>query len=238
MQTPAIAQVEIRVIETDPPSPSTLGHWEPFHLRIGYETDRAVRIYVGAFLGARRLPSMTSASPSYEAGAGEAEVWVAFTDPARVDRIVVRAHADGKDLARAEVPVSLTWTGITPPVPRRPADWVGRLQDHAQRHISDEYAAYRNRPGSWLAQGLVLLLPWATPGYLVLQIVLLRRYRGSWRLASAVPAVPMAGVLIYTILAMAAGSNVFPLVWLLASFFACVSLLGLMALHRLVEGAS
>jgi hypothetical protein len=88
-----------------------------------------------------------------------------------------------------------------------------------------------NRPVSWW-ENLIFLLPWAVPGYVILQIRLLRRYREGWRRAAAVPIVPMAGVLIYTVYAFQAGSNLFPLVLLFTSPFALMYLLGLMAIRR------
>jgi hypothetical protein len=230
---PAAGEVRIQVIETDPPTPSTLGHWEEFHLHIGYETDRAIRIYVDAFFGHQRVPSINGGSPLYEPGNGETDVWVAYTEPARVDKIVVRAEDKGTRVAQAELPVELTWTGIKQPNSRLPASWVERFRVENERRHKAEYTAYMNRPTSWW-EHLVFLLPWAVPGYVIVQITLLRRYRDGWRLAAAVPVVPMVGVLIYTAYALFAGSNLFPLVLIFTSPFALLYLLGVVTVRRLV----
>jgi len=230
---PAAGEVRINVIETDPPTPFTLGHWEQFHLHIRYETDRAIRIYVDAFFGNQRVPSITGGSPLYEPGSGETDVWVAYTDPARVDRIVVRAEDKGTRVTQTELPVELTWTGIKPLTPRHPAAWVERFRVENERRYKADYTAYMNRPVPWW-EHLIFLLPWAVPGYVILQIRLLRRYREGWRRAAAVPIVPMVGVLIYTVYAFQAGSNLFPLVLLFTSPFALMYLLGLMAIRRVV----
>jgi hypothetical protein len=233
-QQTVAGEVRIHVIETDPPAPATLGHWEQFHLHIGYETDRPIRIYVEAFFGNQRTPSMTGGSPLYEPGSGETDVWIAYTEPVRVDKIVVRAEDKGTRVTQAELPVELTWTGIKSLTPRHPAPWVERIRVENERRYQAERQAYMNRPEPWWENALFFLLPWAVPGYFIVQIALLRRYRGGWRYAAAVPAVPMAGVLIYTVFALLAGSNLFPLVLIFVSPFALMYLLGLMAIRRVV----
>jgi len=230
----AAGEVRIQVIETDPPTPSTLGHWEQFQLHIGYETDRAIRIYVDTFFGNQRIPSINGGSPPYEPGNGETDVWVAYIEPAQVDKIVVRAEDKGIRVAQAELPVELIWTGIKQPRSRLPATWVERFRVENERRHKAEYNAYMNRPVSW-REHLIFLLPWAVPGYVIVQITLLRRYRDGWRLAAAVPVMPMVGVLIYTAYALFADSNLFPLVLMFTSPFALLYLLGLAALHRVVQ---
>ncbi len=233
----AAAEVRLQVLETDPPSPATLGHWEPFHLRIGYDSDRTIRVRGDAFLQDKRVTSISSGSPRYEPGTGEAYVWLAFTEAARVDKVVVTAEDDvtRKPLAQTEVVVELTWTGIKQPeAPRARASWVERLRAENERRSKAESAAYMNRPVPWWEGVLFFVAIWAGPVYLVLQVVLLRRYRGAWRLAVAVPAVPMTGVLIYTVYAYQAGSNLFPLVLIFTSPVALLYLLGLMVARHVV----
>jgi len=233
----AAAEVRVQVLETDPPSPATLGHWEPFHLRIGYDSDRTIRVRGDAFLQDKRVTSISSGSPRYEPGTGEAYVWLAFTEAARVDKVVVTAEDDvtRKPLAQTEVVVELTWTGIKQPeAPRARASWVERLRAENERRSKAESAAYMNRPVPWWEGVLFFVAIWAGPVYLVLQVVLLRRYRGAWRLAVAVPAVPMTGVLIYTVYAYQAGSNLFPLVLIFTSPVALLYLLGLMVARHVV----
>ncbi|HJT21939.1 MAG TPA: hypothetical protein VJ746_15785 [Nitrospira sp.] len=238
MQELAAAEVRIHVIETDPASPSTLGHWEQFHLHLGYETDRNIRIYVDAFTGNTPVPSINGGSPLYEPGRGEAHVWVAHTQPVRVDKLVVRAEDRGTRVAQIDIPVELTWTGIKQPATRQPAAWVERFRAENVRRQRAEYVAYMNRPVPWWEHALFFAMAWAGPGYVILQIALLRRYHGRWRRAAAVPVVPMIGVLMYTVYAFQAGSNVFPLVMIFVSPFALLYLLGLIAIHRVTQGTS
>ena len=231
------AEVRIQVLDTDPPSPATLGHWEPFHVRIGYDSDRTIRVRGDAFFQGKRVTSISSGSPRYEPGTGEAYVWLAYTDAARVDKvgITVEDEITHEPLAAGEIPVDLTWTGIKQPAAPRPhPDWVERLRAENERRSKAEMAAYRNRPTPWWEEALFFAVAWSVPGYLVLQVVLLRRYRGGWRVAAAVPAGPMTGVLIYTVYAFQAGSNLFPLVLIFTSPFALLYLIGVIVVRHVV----
>ena len=51
------------VIETDPVSPTTLGHWHRFSVHFGYETDRPMRVHGKAYRQAREVTSITGGSP-------------------------------------------------------------------------------------------------------------------------------------------------------------------------------
>jgi hypothetical protein len=62
------------------------------------------------------------------------------------------------------------------------------------------------------------------PGYWVLQIMLARRYRGGWRIAALAPLAVMVPLLIYSGVALAAGSNLWPLFMILVSPIAFVYL--------------
>ena len=71
----ACAEVRMQVIETDPPSPATLHHWEEFSLRIAYETDPPVRIRAYPYFSGKPVPGMTSGSLRHGPGRGEALFW-------------------------------------------------------------------------------------------------------------------------------------------------------------------
>lgn len=219
VSAPARADVHVKVTETAPASPATLGHWEQFYLRIAYEADRPIRIRAEGYAGDKPLASMNSGSPRYEAGKGEAMFWIAYTRPARVDRIVVTAEDDktGKPVAQVDGSVDLTWTG-QPVVNARPKpDWVTRLQADRDRRHSAEMKEYAERPTPWWTTLLVYAAVWSVPFYFIAQIVMLARWRGGWRIAAAVPAVPMLFVVGHAIFAFAAGSNIFPIVLIFTS---------------------
>jgi hypothetical protein len=64
----------------------------------------------------------------------------------------------------------------------------------------------------------------AIPGYFLLQAALTFWTSGGWRKATLVPAVFMVPVLAYTVLALAAQSNLWPLPLLLSAPLACLYL--------------
>lgn len=64
------------------------------------------------------------------------------------------------------------------------------------------------------------------------QIVALWRLRGGWRVAAAVPAVPMTAVLGHAILAYRAGSGLFPLFLIFTSPPALIYLAVVLLIRR------
>ncbi|MFZ0738774.1 MAG: hypothetical protein WA002_01220 [Candidatus Acidiferrales bacterium] len=233
---PAItsADVQLRVLATDPPSPAVLGYWEDFSMRIGYTSDRPIRVYAEAYAGGRRVTQMTSGSPIYNAGTGEAFFWLAFIKPQHVDTIVITAM-DGHSetpLAQTGVASDLTWTGVKSATRRAPADWVTRMQAEQSRREKAAFAANMNRPVQWRTSAIFLVVMLSIPTYFILQIVLLWRMHDGWRKVVAIPVVPMAIVVAYTIYAYLDGSNLFPLVLIFTSPVALIYLLVIVGVKR------
>jgi len=81
---------------------------------------------------------------------------------------------------------------------------------------------------------LLQLIFWAVPGYFVLQGLALWRLEGVWRLAGALPllaALPLAG---HALIALSAGSNLWPLLLIFFAPLGLLYLLGLLAAHWLL----
>ena len=76
--------------------------------------------------------------------------------------------------------------------------------------------------------GLAVML--CVPGYFVLQAALPLRLRGAWRKASLVPLVGAIPALLHAMTALAAGSNIWPIIFVFFSLLACLYLIGLLAL--------
>ena len=81
--------------------------------------------------------------------------------------------------------------------------------------------------------GLFVML--GVPGYFALQAYLLYCLRGGWLIAAAVPLVPMAAVVAYTVHAFNKGSNWFPLVLIFTAPIVFVYLLVVFGLWRLLR---
>ena len=209
----ALAEVKVQVLETDPPSPAMLGKWENFYIRVAYDSDRPIRVRAYPYYGGKEVPGMSSGSYLYPAGSGEAMYWIAYVTPAQVDRLVVRAEEDrsGKPIAQTEFAVSLKWTGNQPAATRARPEWVTHMNAEQAQRQKEAYNAYMNQPQPWWVTALFTAVMWSVPLYFAGQIVALWRLRGGWRIAAAVPAVPMALVLAHAVYAFFAGSNLFPL---------------------------
>jgi hypothetical protein len=69
-----------------------------------------------------------------------------------------------------------------------------------------------------------MLAGWSIPGYFILQIYLFLRSRGRWRTAVALPLVGTVPLIAYTLYALMAGSNLWPLMLLFSMPFAFVYL--------------
>lgn len=231
----ACADNQVQLLETDPASPATLGYWGNFYRRIGYTSDRPIRVRAEAFSGGRRVTQMTSGSPLYTAGTGEAFFWLAYTSPQHVDTIEITASDDrtGSMIAQTSIPVNITWTGVRSDTSRVPADWVTRMRADESRREKAAFAANMNRPAPFWGSLIFFLVMWSIPAYLVLQVILLWRLRDGWRKAVAVPVVPMLAVIAYTIFAYLDGSNIFPLVLIFTAPFALVYLLVILGVRRL-----
>lgn len=85
--------------------------------------------------------------------------------------------------------------------------------------------------------GLVIML--GVPGYVVLQWILARRWKGGWRIAALAPLVIMIPVLGHALLALAAQSNLWPIFVIFTApvaFAYLVALIVLWAGVRWVQG--
>ncbi|HTR35699.1 MAG TPA: hypothetical protein VMH80_07360 [Bryobacteraceae bacterium] len=228
------ADVRLQVLATDPQPTAVLGRWEQFSLRIGYTSDRPIYIRAQPFFAGKAIPARNSGSYLQPHGTGEALFWFDFTEAERVDTVLITAESKkGSTLARISIPVQLTWTGKANDTIRKRADWVERLEtDQHERVQSQSYSPMNGVLGVLLA-GIGFAAMMTVPGYFVLQGVLLVRYSGGWRKAAAAPLILIVPALIYTVFAFLKGSNLFPIVLILASPFAFFYLLILLIVHRL-----
>ena len=76
----------------------------------------------------------------------------------------------------------------------------------------------------WLIGELLIL---AGPVYFFLQLLMAVRYRGRWLVLSLVPLLLMMPLGVHAGMAFTAGSNLWPMLLILAAPVACIYLLGL-----------
>ena len=213
------------IVDADPASEATLAAREPLYLRIAYDSDIALRFQAAGFvdgLEARDTEAMNIA-PAYPPGRGEAVVWVSYDAATRIDEIRVTVFdASWKKLDTLTYPIDTHWTGVMPKAWRHPAEWASRLST-AQQSMRDQSSPASAAGDSGLGL-LVMLAGWSIPGYFILQIYLFLRSRGRWRTAVALPLLGTVPLIAYTLYALMAGSNLWPLMMLFIMPFAFVYL--------------
>lgn len=223
----------VRVLELAPEAGSSLVPRERVFVRLAYESDQPLRFQASARDGeGAYLPEQEfNPAPLHPAGSGEALAWLAFRAPVALDELVVTvSDAQWKELQRVPVEHTLRWSGATARRERTPPAWVGPLRE-SELALTQAQMPRPSAFGAALGSALALLLAASLPLYLVLQVLLVRAWRGGWRKAALVPlalSVPLAA---YTLFALLAGSNLWPLAALFLTPLACLYLL-LLALAR------
>ena len=199
----AHAATEVQVVETWPSGDDvTLARNQKFYLRLAYDTDNPVGIWVTPYFQGE--PVNVGSSPSQtHSGRGETFVWFFFMQGGReVDEVRVTA-GDG---STADTPVVAVWHGhvaggseAAGPQAQQPA-WVAEMSARAEAAQEQAYGESMSRPTSAgdmaLVSGFMVamlglgLFGFAAPAWGVW------RWRGGWRIAAAVPAAIMAFVVL------------------------------------------
>jgi len=206
------AETAVRILSTDPVSPAKFGEWADLALRVGYDSSQSVIISAEPLYQGQPIPAMTGGEAHVAAGQGEILLWFAYTRPQRIDAVTVIARSiNGKFLTQTNLPVELAWSG-RPAAPRARAEWVQRLKTEQQNRARIETEALSRTPLTQIMDLVAEAMMLAVPGYFLLQIVLLWRLSGGWRKAAAAPLLPMGAVVVYTVYALADGSNIAPIV--------------------------
>jgi hypothetical protein len=225
--------VELAVVDRDPPAGSDLGLGSPLSVRVHYKSAVPVRFRLeGRLHGKAVAASMLNPAPLYPAGEGEAIAWIAYRQPGSIDEVVVRALDDAwKPLASLSMPVLIGWSGDIPH--RHRAQWVVELNGVQQDMASRAMKAHKNDDGGILFS----LFPVAVLAYFALQPWTIKRFESGWRMAAFLPLIGTVPLGLYTIIAFAAGSNLWPLLLILCTPFATLYLLGLAAVRAIVRAS-
>lgn len=198
----AYAGTTVRVVETWPSGDDVaLGRNQNFYLRLAYDTDKPVGIWVAPYFRGKRVNVGTSPSQTYS-GSGETFGWFFFMQPGdEVDEIRVTA-GDG---STENTPVVVTWSGHVlagseaAAAQAQPA-WVVDMSARAKAAQDQAYRAQMSKPvsagdmalfsGFMLAMLALGLLGFAAP------VWGMWRWRDGWRIAAAVPGAMMAFVVL------------------------------------------
>lgn len=231
---PVAAQVALDIDRSDPTLTSMLALDRPLYVAVHYRSEIPLRLRVQAYYGGENVDDGLKSNPTvlYPAGSGTGLAWIAFDRPARVDRIdVIAMDDDWNPISVRPVRTSLRWTDDIVGKPAAPS-WVVKL--HA--YEKELAAQYRPKGGSSMRDlfysAITLFAFAALPLYLVLQPLAYSRFAGNWRLAAMAPLLVMAPVAAFTACAFFSGSNLWPLIAILAAPFAVIYLAGLFAAQR------
>jgi hypothetical protein len=242
----AHAGTTVRVVETWPSGDDvTLARNQNFYLRLAYDTDKSVGIWVAPYFRGKRVNVGSSPSQTYS-GSGETFGWFFFMQSGEeVDEIRVTAGDGSTD----NTPVVAIWRGhvvggseAANPQAQQPA-WVA---DMSARAKAAQDQAYRERMSRPLSAGDVAL----ASGFMLAMLALglfgfaapawgMWRWRGGWRIAAAVPAAMMAFVVLRIMIGVArdpTSHNLWPFEILQAGALSVVVMVMLLVARKLSGG--
>lgn len=223
--------IRIRVSAADPASGGRLAPRDTLYLRISYDSPVPLRFRAEGFSGETAVTGAAyNPAPVYPAGKHEALVWISYFGPAHIDEVRIGAKdAAWKPLRSLSYPVAAEWAAGAPRHER--AAWAAELSDRQQAMTSSAMAATDGSDG--LGSFLVALAAASIPAYVCLQLFMVFRYSGGWRVAAGLPLVGMIPLALYTLVALAMGSNLWPLMLLFLTPPAFLYLVGLLIVRLL-----
>lgn len=237
----AQATATVRVLETWPSGDDvTLAHNQNFYLRLAYDTDKPVGIWITPYFHGEKVNVGSSPSPRYS-GSGEAMGWFFFFQPGdQVDEIRIKA-GDG---SFGNTPVVATWyghvvAGSEPASAQDQPEWVTEMNARAK---ATQDQAYREQMSKPVSAGDVALLN----GFMLTMLVVglagiaapawgMWRWRGGWRLAAMVPAVMVVFVILRIVIGTAidpTSHNLWPFEILMVSALSLAVMVVLKVAHK------
>lgn len=200
---PQPAQLTFQVTAQDPAEGGTLPPGERLFLRIDYQSQVPVRFWAEGYRqDVLQKQAVVKRTPPYDAGQGEALVWLSFSEPIRINAVRVTAYdLAWQELATLTVDTTVTWEGVASGTPRQPAAWVAPLQKHHRQVFDTALDPLPAKPDLFFDVFLVISII-SIPCYLLLQVHMLRRYRDSWRRYAAAPLLPLVPLGLYTLIGL------------------------------------
>lgn len=214
-----VFSINVELIDTSPKSPAVLNQDEALYIHIHYKSNQPLRFQASAKELDKAITDGARFNPSqaYPAGEGEAIAWIAFDKAARIDTITVTVYnANWQPLQTKSMLFSALWeTGKTGKL-HSLAPWVKNLNEVQQASVG------KQEPLTFGSIILVQLLFLSVPVYWLLQMILIYKWTGSWRKMACIPLIISLPLLGYTLFALYADSNLWPLMMI----FICPFLLG------------
>lgn len=228
----AQASVTLELLEIDPRAATELPPERALYGRIGYVSDRPVRLSLQPFRDGKRVTddAISSPSPLYPPGRGEGMQWFAFRAPQYIDEIRAMARDErGAIVAEASLRRELTW--LNGARVGAPAAWVAELRAADDALARSAAAAHDSSSGGgWLfVQALFLSVPLA----LILQVYAWRKLDGTLGRLARYSGYAMGALWLFVIVTALLGSNLSPIWLVFLSPLFVVFLAGLLTVNRL-----
>jgi hypothetical protein len=229
MATAGASAPQLEVTATDPAAAVDLPQDANVYARVHYRAEQPVRVQAVGMRDGAEVPGATNPSPAWEAGEGDVLAWIGFDAPASIDHLRVTLYdAQWQPLRHVDVPMAISWRADAPAHER--AAWVKPLNDEQQRRSGEDMQALSSGTAASVVVDLVFT---ALPAYALLQVLLIVILRGRWRRRAMLPLLVMLGALLFSILALLAGSNLWPIWMILLAPLALVYLIVLALLYWL-----
>jgi hypothetical protein len=242
----ARAETEVRVLATHPAgNPLTLARNQTFFVHIGYTTDEPVSIWARPFFRGREVTAGSNPSRSHT-GSGETLGWFFFMEPGKqVDEVRITA-GDGSQAGTrliATHPVRITGSDRPAAATSEP-DWLVTLRQQEERLQREEFEKRASTPpgagATLLFGGFMLAVAALGIAAVAAPFWAIRRWRGGWRVAAAVPVV-MTGFVVLRIIVNTAGDptshNLWPFEILQVGVLSLV-VIGILLAARKFSGAA
>jgi hypothetical protein len=211
--------VTLEIVQVDPGPDAVLGPRWPLYARVHYRSGVPLRLQaMGGLNGHDAKAELMNGTVLYPAGEGDALVWLARNDGGSIDELRVNGTGDDwSPVAKGALSVRASWVegGATP----APAAWVMDLQMRQKALLDGELRRRAAAPGN-AATGVLSalffpLVGLTIPGYLILQVYLIKR--DGLRSLSALPLAVTLPAYAFSLFSLSRGGNLWPLFTLFVS---------------------
>lgn len=199
-------------METSPASPAVLYQDEALYVLIHYTSEQPLRFQALGKYREQKIMSNVRFNPSqaYPEGEGQAIAWVAYDKATEIDSLMVTVYnANWQPLETKMMMLSAVWQEGDNRRTHPQALWVKQLNQQQQASVVQP-----QKPLSMWDVLFFQLLYLSVPLYWILQIRLLLKWSDGWRKLACIPLLISLPLVIYTLFALFAGSNLWPLMML------------------------
>jgi hypothetical protein len=197
----AEAEIQVKVVGTDPPAETSLGRDQPFYVRIEFSTDEPINIWARPYFRGKAIERTKFNASLKHSGTGQALGWFSLDGPSEVDEVhvILGGGKPWRERVAVRYPVKIVGTGLAPAL-RTNATWVDELRRETEVAQRREFEKRMNEPatagdfvfmsGFTLAMLGFLLAGFGAPAWAWY------KWRGGWRAAALAPALLMAFVVL------------------------------------------